>query len=131
MFPSWISSSRQLVVTLDPFRDDRGEPFDFRLRVNVSRSMSLDLDTLAAELRLSKSMLVREALRRGLPALVTDVEHLRALGFRPSRHLAGVVASTSRRGAARDSAVAMRWSRRPGGVTREEPVVPPPVEDED
>ena len=118
-------------MTVDDLVVDRGEPFDYAVRVNVSRSMSLGLDTLAAELRLSKSMLVREALRRGLPALITDVEHLRALGFRPSRHLAGAVASTSRRGSARDSPVAMRWSRRPGGVLREEPVVPAPLEDED
>ena len=107
------------------------EPFDFKLRLNVTRSMSFALDTLAAELRLSKSMLVREALRRGLPRLVRDVEHLRSLGFRPSRHLAGMVARAPRRGSRRDSAVAMRWSRLPGGPSVEEPVVPAPVEDED
>lgn len=74
------------------------EPFDFKLRLNVTRSMSFALDTLAAELRLSKSMLVREALRRGLPAVVADVQHLRSLGFRPSRHLAGMLARAPRRG---------------------------------
>ena len=110
--------------------DDLWEPYDFQLRVYVSRSMSFDLDMAASELRLSKSLLVREAVRRGLPLLVADVEHLRERGFRSARHLAGLGSAVRRSGLAGDGPVSARWSKRPADFV-EEPQAPGPVEDED
>ena len=105
--------------------DPSWEPNDITLTLYVTRSFGLALDQVAAKLRLSKSLLLREAVRRGLPELVNDVEHLRGLGFRPAAHLAGLVARRGRRGAVGEGAVTARWSKVPGssvsGSWRENP----------
>ena len=106
------------------------EPHDVTLRVYVTRRFSLALERVAADLRLSKSLLVREAVRRGLPALVNDVQYLRSQGYRPSAHLAGSSAASARRGSFSDPGVSARWSKLPGDFS-EEPRVPPPVVDDD
>ncbi len=103
--------------------DPSWEPNDITLTVYVTRSFGLALDQVAAKLRLSKSLLLREAVRRGLPELVEDVEHLRGLGFRPAAHLAGLVARRGRRGAVGEGAVTARWSKVPGDFG-EEPRIP-------
>ena len=50
--------------------DPSWEPNDITLTLYVTRSFGLALDQVAAKLRLSKSLLLREAVRRGLPELV-------------------------------------------------------------
>ena len=66
------------------------EPHDVRLKLSVTRSFAVALERVCADLRLSKSLVLREAVRRGLPALVNDVVYLRSQGYRSGAHLAGV-----------------------------------------
>ena len=106
------------------------EPHSVRLKFSATRSFALALDQVCADLRLAKSLVLREAVRRGLPALVNDIEYLRSQGFRSSAHLAGRLALTGRRGPKGEGSVSARWSERPGDVVVE-PVVPVPVVDED
>ena len=106
------------------------EPHDVRLKLSVTRSFGLALERVCADLRLSKSLVLREAVRRGLPALVNDIVYLRSQGYRSSAHLAGRLALTGRRGPKGEGAVSARWSERPGDVVPE-PVVAPPLVDED
>ena len=106
------------------------EPHDVRLKLSVTRSFALALERVCADLRLSKSLVLREAVRRGLPALVNDVTYLRSQGYRSSAHLAGQLALTGRRGPKGEGSVSARWSERPGDVLAE-PVVPEPVVDEE
>ena len=114
-----------------PLDDDGWGSHRFVLRTYVSRSMSIDLDRLAAELRLSRSLLVREAIRRGLPDLVADVRALRARGLRPDRHLARSAGPAGSRGGHGDGPVSARWSMVPGRKVTDEPVIPDPLVDED
>lgn len=111
--------------------DEGWGSYGFVLRTYVSRSMSVDLDRLAAELRLSKSFLVREALRRGLPSLVADVRSLRARGLRPDRHLERAAGPAGSRGVRGDGPVSARWSIVSGRKVGDEPVIPGPPVDED
>ena len=106
------------------------EPHDVRLKLSVTRSFAIALEQVCAELRLSKSLVLREAVRRGLPALVNDVTYLRSQGYRSAAHLAGRLALTGRRGPKGEGAVAARWSERPGDVVTG-PVVAPPLVDEE
>ena len=106
------------------------EPHEVRLKLSVTRSYALALERVCADLRVSKSLLLREAVRRGLPALVNDIAYLRSQGYRSSAHLAGRLAYAGRRGPKGEGSVSARWSERPGDVP-EEPVVPVPVVDED
>lgn len=106
------------------------EPLDTKLKLSVTRSFALALDEVCADLRLSKSLVLREAVRRGLPALVNDIAYLRSEGYRSPAHLAGRLALTGRRGPQGEGVVTARWSERPGDVLQE-PVVPGPVVDED
>ena len=112
-----------------PFDPD-WEPLDITVKVRVTRTMSLALDLAASELRLSKSMLIRESLRRGFAPLVDDVRFLRRAGYRPSAHLAGMTAMTPRRGESGEGVVSARWSKVPADFV-EEPVVPEPEVDSD
>ena len=98
--------------------------------MSVTRSFALALERVCADLRLSKSLVLREAVRRGLPALVNDITYLRSQGYRSSAHLAGRLALTGRRGPKGEGSVSARWSEQPGDVL-EEPVVPGPVVDEE
>ena len=95
-----------------------------------TRSFALALEEVCADLRLSKSLVLREAVRRGLPALVNDVVYLRSQGYRSGAHLTGRFALTGRRGPKGEGAVAARWSERPGDVSTE-PVIAPPLVEED
>ena len=106
------------------------EPHDVRLKLSVTRSFALALDRVCADLKLSRSLVLREAVRRGLPALVHDVVYLRSQGYRSGAHLSGRLALTGRRGPKGEGSVSARWSERPGDVSPE-PVVPDPVVDED
>ena len=110
------------------------EPHDVRLKLSVTRSFALALDRVCADLRLTKSLVLREAVRRGLPALVNDVVYLRSQGYRSPAHLAGRLALTGRRGPKGEGLVSARWSERPGDdapAPVPEPVVPDPLVDED
>ena len=89
------------------------------LKVYVPRSYAIAVDQVAAELRLSKSLLLREAVRRGLPALVNDVALLRSQGFRPAAHLAGMPAAYGRRGSVGGEPEVARWSKVPGDFAEE------------
>ena len=102
------------------------QPNSVVLKVYVTRNYAVAVDRVAAELRLSKSLLLREAVRRGLPALVNDVALLRSKGFRPAAHLEGMVAGSGRRGVVGEGTVSARWSKVPGDFEeeREIPVVP-------
>ena len=62
-----------------------------RLELRVTRSFASALSEYAAELGLSQSLFMREAIRRGLPALVNDVRFLLSKGYRPAAYLEGVV----------------------------------------
>ena len=106
------------------------EPHDVRLKLSVTRGFAVALDRVCADLRVSKSLVLREAVRRGLPALVNDIVFLRSQGYRSPAHLAGRLAVTGRRGPKGEGAVSARWSERPGDVLPE-PVVPDPLVDED
>ena len=110
--------------------DPDWEPNSVLLKLYVTQSYALGVESVAADLRLSKSLLLREAVRRGLPALVNDVALLRSRGFRPAAHLAGMAAVSGRRGGSGEGAVTARWSKVPGSVA-DEAVVPAPVVDED
>ena len=101
-----------------------------RLKLSVTRSFAVSLERVCADLKLSKSLVLREAVRRGLPALVNDVVYLRSEGYRSGAHLSGRLALTGRRGPKGEGAVSARWSERPGDVSPE-PVVPEPLVDED
>ena len=106
------------------------EPHDVRLKLSVTRSFAVALERVCADLRVSKSLVLREAVRRGLPALVNDVVYLRSQGYRSGAHLSGRLALTGRRGPKGEGSVSARWSERPGDVSPE-PVVPDPLVDED
>ena len=72
------------------------EPHDVRLKLSVTRSFAIALEQVCADLRLSKSLVLREAVRRGLPALVNDVVYLRSQGYRSGAHLTGRLALTGK-----------------------------------
>lgn len=106
------------------------EPLDVKVVFRATRAFSLAVDELAAELRLTRSLLLREAVRRGLPALVNDVRLLRAEGFKSPAHLAGSLAVSGRRGSVGEGVVTARWLNVPGPVG-EEPEIPVPVAEDD
>ena len=110
--------------------DPDWEPNSVVLKVYVTRRYAAAVEQAAAQLRLSKSLLLRESVRRGLPALVNDVSVLRAKGFRPEAHLAGALAGTGRRGVDGEGVVTARWSKVPGDFV-EEPEIPAVVLDGD
>ena len=102
------------------------EPNEALVKVYVTRTFAAALDDFARELRLSRSLLVREAVRRGLPALVNDIRFLESKGYRPSTHLAGVAAAGDRRGRVVSTSTSLRWSKTPAGADRSSPSVPLP-----
>lgn len=101
------------------------------VKFSAPREFSIALDQVCADLRLSKSLVLREAVRRGLPALVNDVRFLRASGFRSSATLAGELALHGRRGDRDESVVSARWLETPDSRPVAEPVIPCPEVDED
>ena len=100
------------------------EPNEALVKVYVTRSFAAALDDFARELRLSRSLLVREAVRRGLPALVNDIRFLESRGYRPSTHLAGLAAGGDQRGRVVSTSTSLRWSKTPAGAQRSSPSVP-------
>ena len=70
-------------------RDPSWEPSDVAVKFYVPRSFAAALDAFASELKLSKSLFVREAVRRGVPPLVHDVREIVDAGLKPSTHIAG------------------------------------------
>ena len=94
------------------------------LKVYVTRSFSLALERLAADAGLSKSLVVRESVRRGLPALLNDVRWLERQGYRPASHLEQVAAAGAVRGSRREGVVAARWLKTPAPSGRASRVPP-------
>ena len=92
------------------------EPNEALVKVYVTRTFADALDEFARELRLSRSLLVREAVRRGLPALVNDIRFLESKGYTPSTRLAGVAAAGDRRGRVVSTSTSLRWSKTPDGA---------------
>ena len=101
------------------------EPNEALVKVYVTRTFAAALDDFARELRLSRSLLVREAVRRGLPALVNDIRFLESMGYKPSTHLAGLAARGDRRRRV-VSSTSLRWSKTPAGAVRSSRSVPLP-----
>ena len=66
------------------------EPLDRRIKVGVTRSFAHGLAAFADELGVAQSIVVREACRRGLPALIADARFLREHGYAPGAYLQGV-----------------------------------------
>ena len=100
--------------TRQPDRADPDwEPNDVLVKLYVTRSVAAALDRFAEDLKLSKSLLVREALRRGLPALVNDVRYLEANGYQPSTHLAGMGTTGQVRGVRGEGTAGARWAVTP------------------
>ena len=106
------------------------QPRDHLLKFRVSRDYALAVDQMAASLKVSRAMLLRESVRRGLPALVEDIAYLRSQGFTDASSLEGSLATSGRRGAQGAGPAVMRWSKRPGPVPRE-PDIPIPELDPD
>ena len=100
------------------------EPNEALVKVYVTRTFAAALDDFARELHLSRSLLVREAVRRGLPALVNDIRFLESMGYRPSTHLGGLAAAGDRRGRVVSTSTSLRWSNTPDGARRSSPSVP-------
>ena len=105
-------------------------PLEVVLKFKVGREFALAVDQLAAELRLTKSAVLRESVRRGLPALINDVRILRQEGYTNPAHVAGRLALSGRRGDKGEGPVSARWLKTPGDVPTE-PVVPAPEMDPD
>ena len=114
-----------------PDREDPNwEPSDVLVKVYVSRSVSTAINGFADALDLSRSLLVREALRRGLPAVVNDVRFLQGIGYQPSTHLAGMVLEGSRRGSRAVPSSVPRWAVTPSAPRgRSAPASPSTEED--
>ena len=66
------------------------EPLDRRIKVGVTRSFADALAAFADELGVAQSVVLREACRRGLPALVADTRFLREHGYSPGAYLGSV-----------------------------------------
>ena len=103
--------------------DPSWEPNDALVKVYVTRAFAAALDDFARELKLSRSLLVREAVRRGLPALVNDIRFLESEGYRSSTHLAGLASSGAQRGRLVAASTSLRWSKTPDRGTRRPPSV--------
>ena len=106
------STSSRVSDRLDP----SWEPNDVLLKVYVTRAFLAALDQFAADLKLSKSVCAREALRRGVPALVNDVRVLHSEGYRPSTHLTGAVSAGPVRGRRGEGVIGARWAKRPAAA---------------
>ena len=93
------------------------EPQDVQLHLRVTRSFAAALAAYAEELGLSQSLFMREAIRRGLPALVNDVRFLRSKGYRPAAYLEGVASGPGGSGDGMRRS-APQWVSVPGDVDR-------------
>ena len=106
------STPSRLSDRLDP----SWEPNEVLLKVYVSRAFLAALDQFSADLKLSKSVFAREAIRRGVPALVNDIGLLESEGYRPSTHLTGALSAGPVRGRRGEGVIGARWAKTPGVV---------------
>lgn len=100
------------------------EPYAFPIKFRVTRTFSLALDTIAAELHASHAVLLREAVRRGLPSVVQDIRRLRAAGYVSTTHVARELASAARVMSEGEGVVVSRWSRSAADTGVEVPLEP-------
>ena len=96
-----------------PIHEPDAEPLDRTIKVNVSRRQLRDLDRIAQQLGMSRSWLVRETLRIGLPAAIGRLESLWEAGFRPRGQVDSPHAAAPRRGPRSDGPREDRWVHRP------------------
>ena len=98
---------------MSPIYAPDAEPLDRTLKVNVSRRQLRDLDLIAQEFGMSRSWIVREALRIGVPAAIGRLRWLREAGFRASGQAISPRAAWPRRGPRSDGPREDRWVHRP------------------
>ena len=67
----------------------RAESYSALVKIYVTPSQRYDLDQLVTELRVSRSLLLRQAIEAGLPAVVADLRARRRAGLRPGRRPKG------------------------------------------
>ena len=98
---------------MPPIYAPDAQPLDLTLKVAVSRRQLRDLDNIAQEFGMSRSWVVREALRIGVPAAAGRLRSLRKAGFRPSGQALSPRAAGPRRGPRSDGPREDRWVHRP------------------
>ena len=89
--------------------DPDWEPYSALVKLYVTPTQRHDLDQLVAELRVSRSWLLRHAVSFGLPQAVDDLRQRRRAGLRP-------VPPAARRGAGRAPVAPSRGPRGRGLV---------------
>ena len=107
----------------------RLEPYDRLVKIYVTASQRHDLDQLVAELRVSRSALIRRAIEAGLPRVVTDARGARREGARPEARRS-VSPAPVRHGPRSDGPVAEVW-RTPAPGEAPEPPLDYPLPDLD
>ena len=96
-----------------PIHAPDAEPLDRTIKVNLSRRQLRDLDRIAQQFGISRSWLVREALRIGVPAAIARLRSLREAGFRPRGQSDSPRSAAPRRGPRSDGPREDRWVHRP------------------
>lgn len=91
------------------------EPLDRVVKMRVSRRQLHALDLAVKEFSMSRAWLLREALARGFPALVTELRLKRKAGFVTRGEYVNPGASSPRRGPRSDGVRSDRWVYRKGG----------------
>ena len=98
---------------MPPIYAPDAEPLALTVKVRVSRRELRDLDLIAQEFGMSRSWVVREALRIGVPAARGQLQWLREAGFRPSGQANQSPFRWPRRGPRSDGPREDRWVHRP------------------
>ena len=98
---------------MSPIHAPDAEPLDRTVKVRVSTRELRDLDLIAQRFGMSRSWVVREALRIGVPAAIGRLQWLREAGFRPSGQAISPRAAGPRRGPRSDGPREDRWVHRP------------------
>lgn len=111
--------------------DPAWEPNEVSLKVYVTRALYEALDQFSADLKISKSVFAREAIRRGVPALVNDIRRLESQGYRPSTHLTGEVSAGPSRGPQGEGVLGVRWAKKPSALKTSSAEDPGSAEDAD
>ena len=96
-----------------PIHEPDAEPLDRTIKVNVSSRQLRDLDRIAQQFGISRSWLLREALRIGIPAAFGQLRSRREAGFRPRGQVDSPHAAAPRRGPRSDGPREDRWVHRP------------------
>ena len=110
--------------------DPTWEALDRSMSFKATASFALAVERAAARHRVAVSVLLREAVRRGLPALVNDIEILRGRGFVSPAAIARRLGEGLPRSPSGEGVVSARWTKLPGG-SPEEPPLPEPEVDRD